>query len=232
MFVVIEGIDGAGKGSVTKALQAGLQEVGLNVQTISFPRYGDTLYGKLVGRYLNGDFGKTTHPYLHNTLFSLDRYESKPHLDSLLKSNDVVIADRYIPSGLCYSALKAEKGERSELLNHFVKLEYGLWRMPVPDIIFFLNIPVSFAIKNIAQKNIRGYTTKPKDLHEEDEAYLEKVRSFYLTDLMNYHPITSFELIDCVVCSQLLSIAVIANEIQTRVVSFLKGNYQCVSKEV
>jgi len=48
---------------------------------------------------------------------------------------------------------------------------------------------------------------------------------------MDYHPITGFELLDCVVCFQLLSIAVIDNEIQTHVV-FLKGNYQCVSKEV
>jgi len=82
MFVVIEGIDGSGKGSVTKVLQSSLQEVGLTVETISFPRYTDTLYGKLVGRYLNGDFGKNTHPYLHSTLFSIDRYESKSYLES------------------------------------------------------------------------------------------------------------------------------------------------------
>ena len=218
MFVVIEGIDGSGKGSVTKALQASLQEVGLTVQTISFPRYTDTLYGKLVGRYLNGDFGKNTHPYLHSTLFSIDRYESKSYLESLLKNNDVVIADRYIPSALCYSAMKTEEGERDELIKHFVKLEYGLWQMPVPDIMFFLDVPTSFA-----QKNVRGYTAKPKDLHEEDEVYLEKVRSFYMSDLMDYHPKTRFELVDCMGGAQLLSIAVIGNELHTRVFSFLKG---------
>ena len=223
MFVVIEGIDGSGKGSVTKALQASLQEVGLTVQTISFPRYTDTLYGKLVGRYLNGDFGKNTHPYLHSTLFSIDRYESKSYLESLLKNNDVVIADRYIPSALCYSAMKTEEGERDELIKHFVKLEYGLWQMPVPDIMFFLDVPTSFAIKNIAQKNVRGYTAKPKDLHEEDEVYLEKVRSFYMSDLMDYHPKTRFEIVDCMGGAQLLSIAVIGNELHTRVFSFLKG---------
>lgn len=224
MFVVIEGIDGAGKGSVTKVLQLGLQEAGLTVKTISFPRYTDTLYGKLVGRYLNGDFGKDTHPYIHSTLFSLDRYESKPHLESLLNNNDVVIADRYIPSALCYSAVKTEEGERDELIKHFVKLEYGLWQMPIPDVIFFLDVPVSFAVKNIAQKNVREYTSKPKDQHEEDEEYLEKVRSFYLVELMDYHPATRFEVVECMGGAQLLPIAVIGNELQTRVVSLLKGN--------
>ena len=77
--------------------------------------------------------------------------------------------------------------------------------------------------KNIAQKNVRGYTAKPKDLHEEDEVYLEKVRSFYTSDLMDYHPKTRFEIVDCMGVSQLLSIAVIGNEIHTRVVSLLKG---------
>jgi dTMP kinase len=225
MFVVIEGIDGSGKGSVTKALQGSLQEAGITVQTVSFPRYTETLYGKLVGRYLNGDFGKNTHPYLHSTLFSIDRYESKPYLESLLKDNDVVIADRYIPSALCYSAMKTEEGERDELIKHFVTLEYGLWKMPVPDIMFFLDVPTSFAIKNIAQKNVRGYTTKPKDLHEEDEVYLDKVRSFYLNDLMSYHPVTRYEIVGCMGCAQLLPIAVIGNELHTRVVSLLKGNH-------
>ena len=74
MFVVIEGIDGSGKGTLTKRLTARLKQE-YKVELLSFPRYSDTLYGKVVGRYLNGDFGSTAeHPLMHGTLFCFGPY--------------------------------------------------------------------------------------------------------------------------------------------------------------
>ena len=197
MFVVIEGIDGSGKGTLTKRLTTRLKEE-YKVELLSFPRYSDTLYGKVVGRYLNGDFGNTAeHPLMHGTLFALDRIESKPELERLLHENDFVFCDRYVPSYLCYSAMKAKKEERNDVVRHFVKLEYEVFNLPKPDVILFLNIPVKLAIENIAKKEKRVYTDQSADLFEADEKYLKEVKSFYENDLEREHPATHFRTIEC-----------------------------------
>ena len=223
MFVVIEGIDGSGKGTVTRKLFEQLTRDDVKVDTISFPRYGETAYGKLVGRYLNGEFGTNTHPYLHGTLYSLDRFESKPFLEAMIQFNDVVLCDRYIPSNLCYSALKAEEDQKDEVVKHFVEIEYGLMGMPVPDVIFFLDVPVKFAVQNIAKKAVREYTDKPADLHESDVNYLSQVRGFYANKLMSYHPQTRFEAVKCERNGHLIPIESVVDKVYSKLAQILKG---------
>jgi dTMP kinase len=222
VFIVIEGIDGSGKGTITKELHARLAMRSI-VRSVSFPKYAETLYGKLIGRYLNGEFGTDTHPYLHGTLYSMDRFEYKPILTSLLTTVDFVLSDRYIPSNLCYSAMKAKPEERQEVVQHFVDLEYGVLKMPVPDVIIFLDVPVKFAVQNIAKKAARDYTDKPADLHEADEQYLDQVRSFYMTELMKYHPETQFIPVQCVENDQLLPIDVIVERILVELLHVYEG---------
>jgi dTMP kinase len=231
MFVVIEGIDGSGKGTVTKELALRLQQDNRTVETISFPRYEETLYGKLIGRYLNGEFGGDTHPFLHGTLYTLDRYESKSHLKSMIANNDFVLSDRYIPSNLCYSAAKARKDQQDEVVKHFVDFEYGLLGMPVPDVLIFLDMPVSFAVKNIANKSVRGYTDNAADLYESDTQLLEEARAFYLSRLMQYHPKTIFKSVECIANNKLKAIDEIVEHLQAIILQ-LKGQITCVSNAV
>ena len=213
MLVVIEGIDGSGKGTVTSELEDKFESEGIHTASISFPRYGKTLGGRLVGRYLNGEFGTGTHPYLHSHLYSIDRLESKPFLENLIATNDVVLSDRYIPSNLCYAALQAGEEQRDEVVRHFVDLEYGVMKLPVPDIIIFLDMPVKFAVKNIAAKAAREYTDDTADIHEADEKLLSQVRSFYASTLMEFHPETRFEAIQCERNEQMVPIAEIVEQV-------------------
>ena len=231
MLVAIEGIDGSGKATVTKRLGSKIKNNGKRTETVSFPMYDRTLYGKLVGRYLNGDFGTSTHPYLHGTLYALDRFEARPWLLSQLATNDVVLLDRYIPSNICYSAMKATSGQEEEVVQHFVELEYGIFKMPVPDFIFFLDVPVHFALVNITQKEARGYTDKILDLHEADGLYLSRVRSFYMSKLMNFHPKTNFKTVDCVFNGQLKTIDSIVESIYD-VLFTTERLEECVKKEL
>lgn len=231
MFVVIEGIDGSGKGTITKELAERLRQGGRTVATISFPRYDKTLNGKLIGRYLNGEFGSDTHPYLHGTLYTLDRYESKQHLQDLIANHDFVLSDRYIPSNLCYSAAKARKEERDEIVQHFVSLEYGSLKMPIPDVIFFLDVPVNFAIKNIAKKAARVYTDSAADLNESDLQLLEEARAFYANKLMEHHPKTLFKPVECVVNETLKTIDEIVEQLTVNLTQ-LKGSVSCASNAV
>ncbi len=231
MFVVIEGIDGSGKGTVTKELALRLQQDSRTVETISFPRYEQTLYGKLIGRYLNGEFGRDTHPFLHGTLYTLDRYESKPHLQAMIAHNDFVLSDRYIPSNLCYSAAKARKEEQDDIVKHFVDLEYGIRGMPVPDVLFFLDMPVDFAVKNIANKAARVYTDSAADLYESDTQLLKETRAFYSSKLMQHHPKTIFKPVECVANEKLKTIDEIVEHLHASLLH-LKGQVTCVSNAV
>src|SRR5262245_14747793 len=95
-LIAIEGIDGSGKGTQAARLVAGLQEKGLRVELISFPRYRDTFFGARIGDFLNGRFGglAEVHPFLAATLFAGDRLESRQLLEDALGRNNVVVLDR------------------------------------------------------------------------------------------------------------------------------------------
>ena len=57
MLIAIEGIDGSGKGTQAARLCERLEESGMAVELLSFPRYSATRFGKAIGEFLNGRFG-------------------------------------------------------------------------------------------------------------------------------------------------------------------------------
>lgn len=214
MFVVIEGIDGSGKGTVTGLLNERLKQAGRSSTKFSFPGYDKTSCGKLVGRYLNGEFGTGIHPYLWGSLYALDRFELKPALERELAQNDFVLADRYVTSNLCYAAMQSSPDERDAVVNHFVTLEYGILRMPIPDVIIFLDMPVNFAVQNIAKKETRTYTGRAADINEADVNLLARTREFYAKELMARHPLQSrFIPVECTANNQLVAIAEVVEQV-------------------
>ena len=181
MLIVIEGIDGSGKGTQSQLLMDRLAEAGYDVHLFSFPRYMEK-FGKLVGRYLNGDFGELdrVHPQLASLLYSLDRFDVKNELEAQLAIRDVVICDRYVPSNIAHQCARLSDSEEAEELNKFlVDLEYVTFGLPVPNNVIQLDLPVQMAQKLIAKKAGRDYTDKDADLHESDANYLGEVRKWY-----------------------------------------------------
>jgi len=57
-FIVIEGIDGSGKTRQFKLLEQRLRSIKNKLITTDFPRYYESKWGELVGRFLTGEFGK------------------------------------------------------------------------------------------------------------------------------------------------------------------------------
>ncbi len=226
MFVVIEGIDGSGKGTISSSIVSRMRERGLKADLMSFPGYGETMYSKLIAKYLNGDFGDDTHPYLHGTLYAMDWFEHKFLLEARIATNDVLVSDRYIPSNLCYSSMKIpdsldSQKEQREVAQFFSDFEYGVLKMPVPDLIIFLDVPVKFAIQNIAKKAKREYTELKFDLHESNENYLHKVRGFYCSRLEEIHPKTNFEVVNCERTGHLLSLDKIGDQVENLLLTYL-----------
>ncbi len=82
-FIVIEGVDGAGKRTQTDLLTRALEARNIPLARFGFPRYEST-FGQLVARFLNGEFGQLENvdPHFSALLYAADRLEAKPELEA------------------------------------------------------------------------------------------------------------------------------------------------------
>ena len=177
-LIVFEGIDGSGKGTQTKKLFNFLKDKGIKTELFEFPFYSETFFGKEVGNYLNGEFGglNEIHPKLSAMLYAGDRYEKKNELIEKLNQGYLVICDRYVPSNIAHQTAKYNDiKEKNGLKKWIEELEYNIYKLPKPDLIFFLNMNPDISDKLILNKAKRDYTDKKKDLHENDNSYLKNV---------------------------------------------------------
>lgn len=188
MLVVLEGIDGSGKTTVSKLVKQQLEAAGKSVAEMDYPGYTKTKGGKLVGAMLNGDY-KELAPEIAATLFALDRFELKPELEAKLLLHDIVIANRYVTSNLAYQLCRDVWREKNQDLAKLIyALEFEVYKQPLPDIVINLKIPANYAVKNIVSKAKRSYTDSSLDIYEQDVAYLSRVELFYEFTLVKLLP--------------------------------------------
>lgn len=213
MLVAIEGIDGSGKGTQAGLLRDGLTQAGASCELISFPRYGDTLFGKAVGDFLNGAFGSLDQvdPHLAALLYAGDRFESRELIHNAAAANDVVVFDRYVASNIAHQGAKLEGAAREQMTDWIGRIEYGVYGLPRADMTILLDLPVATAVELIARKASRNYTDLAADLHEADSAYLAAVRDCY-RQLSVSEP--NWQRVDIVRDGELRTIDSIAEEIR------------------
>src|SRR5580693_6594038 len=127
-LIALEGIDGSGKRTQLELLAGAFQARGLAVYQISFPRY-ESFYGKLVGRYLNGEFGalEAVNPHFSALLYAGDRLEAKPEMEAALGTGKFVLADRYIGSNMAHQSARMKPSDREEFLDWLKRLEYDVY---------------------------------------------------------------------------------------------------------
>src|ERR1700688_465190 len=145
-LIAIEGIDGSGKRTQLDLLSSELDARGLATFRISFPRY-DSFFGKLVGRYLNGEFGAldAVDPHLSALLYAGDRLEAKPDIDAALSAGKIVLADRYIASNMAHQSARVSHELREGFFAWLRRLGYGVYGLPAGDLVIFLRVPASAA---------------------------------------------------------------------------------------
>lgn len=82
MFIVLEGLDGAGKSTQVRLLRRLLAERGVESEYVHFPRFDAPVYGELIARFLRGEFGGVgqVDPYLVALLFAGDRADFAPQI--------------------------------------------------------------------------------------------------------------------------------------------------------
>lgn len=197
-LVVIDGTDGSGKGTQTELLLKYLDEHKKKNKYIDFPRYYTSFHGRMVGRYLKGEFGslQSASPYLTSLFYALDRLTARDEIIDWLEEGNTVVANRYTTSSMAFQTARVEKDKQDEFIKWLYDMEYKEHKLPKEDVVLFLYVPVEISQKLLEQKNKREYMDgKKKDINEADVKYQKDVLKLYL-DLAKKHP--HWEVIKCV----------------------------------
>ena len=157
-LITLEGIDKSGKATQARILAKRLGKVGREVEVIAFPDYG-TVLGRVIKRYLDGEVDLC--PEIRQLLYVVNRWERRDDLEVWLREGKIVIADRYVPSGLVYGLANGLD------LDWMMNLEKGL---PPSDLVIVIDVSVETAFER----------EKRRDVYEENREFLEKVRRAYL----------------------------------------------------
>lgn len=179
-LIAIEGIDGSGKRTQLDLLARSFDMRGISHVRVSFPRY-ESFFGKLVARFLNGDFGALDQvdPHLSALLYAGDRFEAKIELEAALASGKTILADRYVGSNLAHQTARMPSDKRESFLSWLRELEYKLYGLPKEDLVIYLRVPAREAHRLIALKKERKYTNLRHDLQEADVRHLEQAAGIY-----------------------------------------------------
>ncbi|MVU82054.1 dTMP kinase [Nocardia sp. ET3-3] len=179
VLVAIEGLDGAGKRTLTDAVVAGLTARGLRVATLAFPRYGVSVHADLAAEALRGGHGDTAQSVnAMALLFALDRAEARDELSKLLADNDIVLLDRYVASNAAYSAARTEQDAHGEIVAWIEELEFERFGLPAPDVQILLDVPVDVAEER-ARRRGAADTARALDSYEKDGGLQRRTGTVY-----------------------------------------------------
>ena len=179
LLIILEGVDSSGKKTQVELLRKKLNKNGFDVETISFPSYG-TPFGNIVASYLRGEFGslKKLPSEIAAMLFSLDRYQFKDKLFKKLQKGKIIISDRYTQSNMGFHGARFYGKERKAFIDWIQQVES---RLPQPDIVIFLDMPIEAAQILINNRRKKNYLNgKKRDIHEIDADFQKEVRRTYL----------------------------------------------------
>lgn len=154
-LIVIDGTDGSGKATQTDLLVNNLRRHKVATKGIDFPQY-ETLFGKLVARYLKKEFG-TLDPHVASVLYAANRLEFRDQLKTWLKQGKVVVLNRYTTSNQIHQAAHIDsKTKRQEFVQWIGKMEYDIMGLPKPDVVIFLNVDPEIAYKLVEKKDAKS----------------------------------------------------------------------------
>ena len=179
VLIVIEGLDGAGKRTLTGGLRQAFTAADRSVGTLAFPRYGQSITADLASEALHGRHGDLAGSvYAMAVLFALDRAAAKDQLSALLTAHDVVILDRYVASNAAYSAARLGQDAAGEMVSWVGDLEYGRLGLPEPDHQILLGVPVALAAER-ARRRAGEEADRARDAYERDAGLQQRTAAVY-----------------------------------------------------
>jgi dTMP kinase len=164
LLIVLEGIDGTGKTTMSKRLAAWLNENGHHAIWLREPTDGP--FGRRI-RALARDGRHTVSPDEELEMFIQDRIENcRDNIRPALENGLCVVLDRYYFSSAAYQGALGLDPEAILRRNEEIAV--------IPDLVILMDMPVQSGLERIST------VRKSAHDHFEGERYLEKVRAIFL----------------------------------------------------
>lgn len=197
-FIVIEGVDGSGKTTLSESLADNLRSEGVTVMTTAEPTHEG------IGRFIrSGRAGKVSQR-AESLLFVADRYEHTAEIRRTVDSGAVVICDRYYASTIAYQSAKLE-GDSADidwlmgLCEPFVR---------EPDVVILLDMDPNASMSRVE-------TRGEEESKFEDLEFQRQVRDRYLELADRY----GYEVVDASRSKE---------EVLKSVLEIVKGVLRCI----
>ena len=179
MLIAIEGVDGAGKRTLSEGLRKAFEAVGMSVATLAFPRYGRSVTADIAAEALHGEHGDlASSVYAMAMLFALDRAGAVGEIEELGRDHDVVILDRYVASNAAYSAARLHEDAAGEAVAWVHRLEYDRLGLPPPDWQVLLAVSAELAAQR-ARHRARSEPGRARDSYERDDELQRRTGAVY-----------------------------------------------------
>lgn len=159
MYIVFEGIDGAGKSTQIRLLKEWLEANGFEVETIVEPT--DSEVGKLIRKILQRSNATTDR--IQKTLALLFAADRMLIMDRLSDDKKVILSDRSFISSLAYQ----EPAEWIYEINSYAK---------TPDLVLLLDLDVKKSVDRSSRED-----------EFENEEFLTNVRADYLDIIKDFN---------------------------------------------
>jgi len=140
VFIVLEGGDGAGKTTQSRALCSGLRREGYRIHSTAEPSRS------AVGRLVRQNFlqREKIAPEVEALLFAADRFlHLKSEVRPALSARKIVVCDRYMYASLAYQGAQGVDMRWLREINRFAEK---------PDLAIYLDVPAEMALGRIARK--------------------------------------------------------------------------------
>ena len=171
MFIVIEGIDGAGHTTQCELLKQFFKNSGIDFVFFKTPNKSLPI-GQAYYAYLRRDYELNTEAVF--LLCASDVIMNKEKIAEGIKEGKVILFERYITSTLAYQTANGfdfKKGVKIIKLLGF----------PKADLIVYLDIPVDVSLERKLKE--KAFL----DRHESDKSFLERVKNVYEMEMaMNF----------------------------------------------
>lgn len=159
MYIVFEGIDGAGKSTQIGLLKDWLEKNGFNVECMVEPT--DSEVGKLIRKILQRT--DATSDRIQKTLGLLFAADRMLIMDKLNDESKVILSDRSFISSLAYQ----EPADWIKQINKYAK---------EPDLVLLLDVDVKTSVNRCSKED-----------EFENEEFLNDVKANYLNIISNFN---------------------------------------------
>lgn len=199
-LIVIDGTDGSGKATQVELLAKRLKAEGKKVALVDFPEYYKNFFGKFIGHCLSEQYYNfiNVHPKIASVLYAADRFESSKEINNYLEKGYIVLANRYVSANQIHQGGKIKSAKkRAEFIKWLDEMEYGVFKIPRPNLVLYLSVPLDLSLKMMKERNKnskRNYVGNKKDVHEVDIDFQKNSRASALW-LSSY--LKNFIKIDC-----------------------------------